>query len=288
METLQKLFVPARLAAAVQDDKTIQDFLKAAVKQADINILDRSKNDCETQGMGTTIVIAWIFAERAYICWCGDSRCYVLNKRNGLVRLSKDHSYVQELIDSGELEPGYANDHPLSNVITRCLGDIDTRANPETRIWELHDGDTIMLCSDGLSALCDDEQILDTMLSFRDNPSECKDELISAALSNGGHDNVTVTVCNIYMEDDSDEKQYAENINTYEQLHPAEENLSTTVRSEMIGRKTKFRLKFIFLLFVVISALCAYLYYSDGCESVRNNIVAALSPYFIKLRNLVQ
>ena len=101
VESIQKLYVPEQLEKVVGDDKSIQEFMKEVVKTADLNILHHSQTDSSTQGMGTTVVMAWILDNKAYVCWCGDSRCYVLNKRNGLIQLSKDHSYVQELVDKG-------------------------------------------------------------------------------------------------------------------------------------------------------------------------------------------
>ena len=205
VETIQNQFVPEQLEEAVANDKSIQEFMKEVVKSADLNILHHSQNDSNTQGMGTTIVMAWILNNKAYICWCGDSRCYVLNKRNGLIQLSKDHSYVQELVDKGELSAELMHDHPLSNVITRCLGDVDNRANPETRIYQLHNDDIIMLCSDGLCGICHDDQILDVMINHNEDPIECKNELISAALSAGGYDNVTVALARIQTDEEEEE-----------------------------------------------------------------------------------
>ena len=201
VETIQHKFDPSTIKCIVSDEKAIQKFMVDVVQAADLNILNRSKSDPSTKGMGTTVVMAWILGSRAYICWCGDSRCYALTPRNGLIQISKDHSYVQELVDRGELEPEYMHDHPLSNVITRCLGDEKKRAQPDTRVFELHNGDTIMLCSDGLSGLCYDDQIAEIIDSFSDNAAECKDELISAALNNGGHDNVTVALCTVRTDD---------------------------------------------------------------------------------------
>lgn len=287
LETVQVYFTPEQLTTAIRDDQSIQGFMKEAVKLADRKILDYGKKDIRTQGMGTTIVLAWILNEKAYICWCGDSRCYVLNRRNGLVRLSKDHSYVQELIDKGELAPEYANDHPLSNVITRCLGDIDNRAEPETRIWQLHDGDTIMLCSDGLSGLCHDEQILETMIEFRDNPTECKNELISAALSNGGYDNVTVALCNLFMQEDSEGDTY-DDLNKFPENCALEENLSTTIRSEAIGRKNRIVMKLIFFFLLVVASVGGFVYYSSDCEYIRQYIATVLYPYILKFKTLLQ
>lgn len=249
LKTIQAHFIPEQLSDIKHDDKSIQEFMKKAVKIANQNILTHSQKDSSTQGMGTTIVMAWIFGNKAYVCWCGDSRCYVLNRRNGLVRLSKDHSYVQELIDKGELEPEYANDHPLSNVITRCLGDQENRAEPETRIWQLHDGDTIMLCSDGLSGLCHDEQILEVMIEFRDDPTKCKNELISAALSNGGYDNVTVALCNINMEEKGENNPDME---CQEDQEIATEDLSKTIRCETIGRKKRLKVSLLVIFLVLM------------------------------------
>lgn len=71
--------------------------------------------------MGTTIVVAWILNDKLYIGWCGDSRAYVYNSAYGLLRLTKDHSYVQQLVDSGKLSEDEAFDYPDSNIITQCL-----------------------------------------------------------------------------------------------------------------------------------------------------------------------
>lgn len=204
VQTIQQLFVPEKIRDVVNDEAAIQNFMKDVVKSADLNILQRSKQDESAKGMGTTIVMAWILGTRAYVCWCGDSRCYSFNYNRGLLQISKDHSYVQELVDQGELEPEYMHDHPLSNVITRCLGDMEKRANPDTRVYELADGDTVMLCSDGLSGLCYDDQITEIIDKFGDRPIDCKNELISAALNNGGHDNVTVALITVRTEEDAE------------------------------------------------------------------------------------
>ena len=245
IETIQKFFVPEKLGKVGTDDDSTQDFMKTVVKQADLNILQCSKDDRSKEGMGTTVVMVWIMGDKAYVCWCGDSRCYVLNKHKGLIRLSKDHSYVQELIDKGELLPEYANDHPLSNIVTRCLGDVESRSNPETRIYNLHNDDIIMLCSDGLCGLCHDDEIMNTMVEHHDDLTKCKNELISAALSNGGYDNVTVALCSIQKEEDPENAE--------------DDSIATTVRTTTIGRK--FRrglLLFFFLLLFLAIAACIY------------------------------
>lgn len=288
VETIQEKFTADNLKDIVIDDKSAQEFMKDVVKQADLNIMHRSKEDSSTQGMGTTIVMAWILGDKAYVCWCGDSRCYVLNKRNGLIQLSKDHSYVQELVDKGELSAELMHDHPLSNVITRCLGDTDNRANPETRIYQLHDGDIIMLCSDGLCGLCHDSEILDVMIKFHDDPMECKNELISAALSAGGYDNVTIAIANIQTDEEpeesaeeKEEEKKDEEKNDEEEAN--EEELSTTIRTEVIGRRSHKKLYITLILLLILIGAGAYIWLAKDCEPLRQSIVANVAPYWDKL-----
>ena len=289
VETIQECFVPDRLKNVIADEKEIQEFMKDVVKRADVNILNRSKEDSSTQGMGTTVVMAWIVGHRAYICWCGDSRCYVLNKQKGLVQLSKDHSYVQELVDKGELNRELMHDHPLSNVITRCLGAEENRANPDTIVYELHDGDIIMLCSDGLSSLCHDDLIQATMDEVRENPTECKNELISAALSSGGYDNVTVAICNVQMEEEATaskgDEEPDEETSKEENAKEEEEELSSTIRTETIGRRRKpWKTACLTLLLIAIAG-AAYIALADNCQQLRNDILKTITPYIEQIKN---
>ena len=110
VETIQKKFSPEQIKGAISNDKDIQEFMKNVVKEADLNIFNHSKEDASTRGMGTTIVMAWIFGDKAYVCWCGDSRCYVLNKQHGLIQLR------QRRTESGiDARPSVVEcHHPLS------------------------------------------------------------------------------------------------------------------------------------------------------------------------------
>lgn len=289
VETIQNLFVPEQMEGAIASDKSIQEFMKDVVKTADLNIFNHSHEDSSTKGMGTTIVMAWIIDSKAYICWCGDSRCYVLNKRHGLIQLSKDHSYVQELVDKGELNPELMHDHPLANVITRCLGDVENRANPETRIHQLHNGDIIMLCSDGLCGLCHDNEILDVMINYHEDPQECKNELISAALSAGGYDNVTVAVASIMMEGEEEEDDIGWDTlaNSNKEAQP-EEDLSTTIRSEAIGRRSKKHLlaRCLLVLLLLLIGAGVYVYYTIGFENFQNEITITINKIYNNIKTL--
>ena len=262
IETIQQMFVPDEIATLVGDDKLIQEFMKEVVKTADLNIYRHSQSDTATEGMGTTVVMAWILGHRAYVCWCGDSRCYVFSPDKAtLERVSKDHSYVQELVDHGDLNPDYASDHPLSNIITRCLGDREKRAVPDTRIYELHHGDIVMLCSDGLCGLCKDSQIAEVMAEYGDTPATLKDELISAALSAGGHDNVTVALCCVEREEDSANAPTTEESNKdadeVKEEETAEE-LSATVQTEQAPVKHRHNWLWIVVFLLGIAAIAAW------------------------------
>ena len=322
VETIQDLYSPENLETAIADDKAAQEFMKDVVKQADLNILNHSREDPSTQGMGTTVVMAWLLNDKAYVCWCGDSRCYVLNRRNGLVQLSKDHSYVQELVDKGELDPEFMHDHPLSNVITRCLGDVENRARPDTRIYQLHDGDAIMLCSDGLCGLCHDQEILDTMIETCDDPVACKNELISHALAAGGYDNVTIAISTIKMEEpeevmpeekketltagseengaekpaeakDGEEKNSEEKSAGKENANKetddekkAEETTEDGELSTTLRPKTRRRRwpKVLLFLLLILVAAGAFVYFYPDCEPLRQQIATTLSNIILKVK----
>jgi len=291
VDTIQQMFTPEAIAPIINDSKAIQQFMEQVVKTADKNILNHSQSDSSTQGMGTTVVMAWLLGTRVYICWCGDSRIYVYNKRRGLQQLSKDHSFVQELIDKGELLPEYAHDHPLSNVITRCLGNEENRAQPDTRVYELRNGDVIMLCSDGLSSMCTDDQIGDIIQQFRDNPQQCRDELISAALSRGGHDNVTVALATVRLdgteeenEEDGTDDAATENSEQNSEVENEDASqLATTLRNEPVRQRHGCRnILLLLLLIVVVAAVCIYLF------ADHNMLNQYVQPFLTKIKSLTK
>ena len=172
----------------------IENFLKRAIVDADAVIKKKVKEDASTSGMGTTIVVAWVVGEVAHIAWCGDSRAYLFNRSAGLSRLSNDHSYVQELVDTGQLDPELAFDHPNSNIITRSLGDSSTKARPDYVCKRLSTGDYLLLCTDGLCGLCRDEEILDIMMRQYSDIKDYIRALFNAAFAAGGYDNVTIAL----------------------------------------------------------------------------------------------
>ena len=198
VETIKKWFSPDRLTSEVTANAaSIKKHIENAVVAADAQIKSEGKKDVNKEGMGSTVVLAWIIGQSAYIGWCGDSRAYRFNPTNGLKLLSHDHSYVQELVDSGLLSEALAFDHPNNNIITRCLCDQIQTAAPDIQTYPLYDGDVIMLCSDGLSGVLRDHEIEAVMRENANSMAACRDALWDAAHSAGWHDNVTIGLCRI-------------------------------------------------------------------------------------------
>lgn len=268
IETIQTEFASENLENAVRSETAIKLFMEDAVKKADLNIYNRSIADEKTQGMGTTIVLCWILGNKAHVCWCGDSRCYVFNEKVGLTRLSKDHSYVQELVDKGELSPENAHNHPYSNVITRCLGDMQHRAVPDSRVYHINDGDIFMLCSDGLCGLCIDDEITNVMMQHKDNINDCKNELISAALNAGGYDNVTVVMGAVEMEqeqtaEDADAEAEESEANVSDNKDDIENTRIPVVHHSHTGRDI-----LLFLLALMVAVAAIYLFKPELFEPI--------------------
>lgn len=224
-----KIFGDVDLSTIVKDDHTIEKFLCNLIKDTDKAIRKHAKDVPASKGMGTTIILVWVLGCRAHLAWCGDSRAYIFNKTNGLCRFSKDHSYVQELVDKGILDESLAFDHPDSNIITRCLGDFPAEVKPEYKSYYLQKDDFILLCSDGLCGYCRDEEIENVMLQTCDDIVNCNQKLIEAALNAGGYDNITtalfqlVSVSNVNVIDSADVSS-AVNEGTEEQVEDIEKD----------------------------------------------------------------
>lgn len=195
ISTIQDLFSKENLTdEVVKSDKSIKTYLKKAVIEADKRVKHRSKIDPSTGNMGSTIVIAWFINNAVYIAWLGDSRAYSYTGKNGLRRLSKDHSFVQQLVDDGKLTETEAMSHPDSNIITRSLGDPESKARPDIVVHYLQKDEIILLCSDGLCGFTDDKSIFDVLKSNEDNLLECKNSLIAETLKKGSDDNITLAL----------------------------------------------------------------------------------------------
>jgi len=165
-----------------------EEILKKSILGSNAAILKKSKENPELQGMGTTATILHLYRGQANFAHIGDSRLYRM--RNLIFeQITEDHSYVETLVRSGELTPEQARVHPMKNVLTQAVGAVDD-IEVETGNFSVAEGDIYLLCTDGLTNMVEDFDIGKILLES-ENPA---DDLIQAALDNGGHDNISVIV----------------------------------------------------------------------------------------------
>lgn len=200
IETVREYFSPEKLTDEVLKNRySIEKYMNEVIVAADARIKREAKERPETKGMGTTIVIGWILDGKLYVSWCGDSRAYVYNPVAGLHQISKDHSYVQGLVDKGAISKEDAFDYPDSNIITRSLSDGTAKAKPESLLkpYDLCDQDIVLLCTDGLNGMLRDCEIEDVIRNNEVDMDCLADELIKAACEAAGSDNITICLCQI-------------------------------------------------------------------------------------------
>lgn len=181
------------LCANYSDDASsnaIKYLMHAAICDANTVIFNLANEYAQFSGMGTTAVVAIMTRGMVHVCHVGDSRAYLI-REDSIEQLTKDHSIVQELIDSGTLTPEAAKKHPQKNLITRCLG---VRSYVETDYSEhaVSPGDLVLLCSDGLTSYLEESEILGYARQM--DPSALIHKLVEEANARGGGDNITVAV----------------------------------------------------------------------------------------------
>jgi protein phosphatase len=172
--------------------------LKAALLLADRGIQSDIKQNPERESMGSTVVACLVAGERATLLHVGDSRAYLLNA-GGIRQITRDHSWVAEQVANGVLTPDEARRHPFRNVITQALGN---GGDLEMTVQEIqiHEMDRILLCSDGLSGMIQDQDIWEIVQNAPD-VDQAADKLITRAMENGGEDNITVVIVAFEPED---------------------------------------------------------------------------------------
>lgn len=171
--------------------------LKKAIQFANKKLLDASKQDVQLEGMGTTLVVATVIEHTLYFVNIGDSRLYLLN--NGIKQLSKDHSFVQEMVRLGGINSEDAKNHPDKNIITRAVG-VKESVKADFFEYRLKKGDYILMCTDGLSNMVEDEEMLRIVKSSRD-VVEAVERLVERANENGGNDNIGVILTEPFAEE---------------------------------------------------------------------------------------
>ena len=165
--------------------------IKKSFSDADDGIRELVVKHPDYAGMGTTAVLIVAYDEKAYVAHIGDSRCYnVSAESETLTRLTKDHSYVQMLIDNNEITESEAEKHPNKNIITRSIGGM-AKASPDVILTKAKG--QFLLCSDGLTNYVTEDRILEIMISVP-SPQKAVNKLVSEAIKNGGGDNVTALI----------------------------------------------------------------------------------------------
>lgn len=197
-EVASRLAITSAKNVILQNPQKItatKDIIKAAIREANINVFKRSKEDPNLKGMGTTIVIAIVNNGILYYGHVGDSRLYIV-RGSRIYQLTHDHSFVQTLVDKGLITDEEAENHPRKNEITRALG-IAEAVIPDIseKALMLYKGDKLILCTDGLSNMVSDRDIYEVVKET--TPLEAADKLIDMANMAGGNDNITLQVISV-------------------------------------------------------------------------------------------
>src|SRR5207253_10979016 len=198
--------VASKLAAAALEDtdsgsSSGQERVVTLIEEANRRVYARANTDPATSGMGTTMTVALVEGQVVTIGHVGDSRAYLV--RSGrLEQLTEDHSLVNELLKSGKLSPEEAETHPQRSVITRAVG-TDPDVDVDSFTIDALEGDVFLLCSDGLTDMVGDEDILDLVERYHDDLDRVAKSLVSAANRGGGEDNITVIAFTITAGDDT-------------------------------------------------------------------------------------
>lgn len=170
-----------------EDIKTL--FIKA-LEKANKEVRKKAGESSELEGMGTTAVLACVKENHLYVANVGDSRLYIIN--DDIKQITVDHSFVEEMIRLGNLDRESARNHPKKNIITRAVG-ADDSIVPDFYSLQLEQNDEILICSDGLTNMVEDEEIRRIMKTQRDIAGQAE-ALINAANNNGGKDNIGVVL----------------------------------------------------------------------------------------------
>jgi len=186
--------VASRLAASALesgDDGSLRgvERVAALIREANRRVYERATSDPAASGMGTTMTVALVEGSTVSIGHVGDSRAYLV-REGRMEQLTDDHSLVNELCKSGKLSREEAETHPQRSVITRAVG-TDPDVDVDAFAIEARDGDVFLLCSDGLTDMVDDEDILDLLERHRDDLDRAVRSLVAAANRGGGEDNIT-------------------------------------------------------------------------------------------------
>jgi PPM family protein phosphatase len=194
VEAVQDGFVES-LPDSQLTDSELSDKMRMALSKANQSVIDMAAQNHELQGMGTTATLVLLHTTHAIFAHIGDSRGYWIDGSTGnITRVTSDHSFVEALVISGHLTRQQAAEHPMKNVLYRALGQKgETELEIDILSQDLHIGDRLILCSDGLPRHLEDEKIAEISLAY-DSPRDIAQNLIDLTNERGGEDNVSVIV----------------------------------------------------------------------------------------------
>ena len=178
----------------VSRERTPIQVIEKAIRQTNEDLIEKASSQKELEGMGTTFVMASLLAnDNLLVANIGDSRMYLINET--ITQISQDHSLVAEMVRSGEIRKEEARFHPNKNVVLRA---ISTQAvvSPDYYLIAVRPGDYALLCSDGLSDMVEEAELLKTVSEY-DEVGDIADKLVSMANENGGRDNITLVLLKI-------------------------------------------------------------------------------------------
>ncbi len=232
-----------------ENELGIRSFLKKIIANASQKIVEYTQEKNALAPMGTTMVLAWVLGKKSYIVWSGDSRAYLYRKGQKFAPITDDHSKVWNMVKKGEITPEQARLHPDNHIITQCLGDANYPPEPDIVGIEIKEGDRLLLCTDGLNSMMSDaeiEQIINQPIS----PLTCAKGLIEAAKLAGGHDNITLTLMDIYVYSD---KPKVESIVKHDNKSDSKDKALTAIL--LVG-----------LLLILVMSLVMNSYYENVAE----------------------
>lgn len=177
------------LTGMFSEKEDLSGIIRDIVEKANTAVYSLAKEQESTHGMGTTLILAMAFNKKLYIGHVGDSRAYIYRGEN-LIRITTDHSYIEELIQAGTLSIEEAENHPNKNIITRALGGAET-IEVDTLVCNIKENDVFILCTDGLTNMVSEKEIKDIIESVDDPELACI-RLVDLANEKGGEDNITV------------------------------------------------------------------------------------------------
>ena len=182
---------------AASTEESPEAMMKNAITRANERVLEAARQDAKLSGMGTTLVAATVIDRTLYFANVGDSRLYLLS--DDIKQLSKDHSLVQEMVRLGGINQEEAKSHPDKNIITRAIGAKDD-VDIDFYEYRLKKGDVILMCTDGLSNMVEDNEMLHIVKCSRD-VVEAVEQLIERAKEHGGSDNIGVIVAEPFADE---------------------------------------------------------------------------------------